>query len=128
MNRNTRLTLQDTVMDMLIKICEGNPGALTVCMKLIDEESKIDPDSALAPYGTIMSFDTHGVYGSHIWTTYKDICNMDITKLIGVFRAIQLGFMDENELLSPGVAKEKLDGYISQVKERLPKFAQEEIA
>ena len=51
MNKKTKVDLKDTLPDMLFKISEGNPGALSVLVRIIKESPEIDPDSALAGLG-----------------------------------------------------------------------------
>lgn len=41
----TKLQLSDSVHDILYKMSEGNPGALTVCLKILKEGETIDPDA-----------------------------------------------------------------------------------
>lgn len=123
--RKTRIELNDTIMSMVMKIIEGNPGAISVCMDLINENARIDPDSALGEIGSILALDTLGIYGSRIWMLYKDVCGEDITKTIGLLRANQLGFLSET-VLNDGINNRgngiDLDNLLEQVKERLPNF------
>lgn len=43
----SRIDLADTLKDMIVKCAEGNPGALTVLCRIVEEHAAIDPDSAL---------------------------------------------------------------------------------
>jgi hypothetical protein len=129
MQKNSRLDLTDTGIDMLMKMSEGNPGAITVMSELMNKESGIDPDSMFSKYGisTILSMDTHGIYGSDIWILFKDICKQNLVNVIGILRAVQLGFLEESKLLSfirnGSIEQEFLEEKVRQVKERLPNFA-----
>ena len=40
-----RIQLNDTMMDAALKVCEGNPGAATVCAQMLKDGEGIDPDS-----------------------------------------------------------------------------------
>ena len=86
-----RIKFNDTLMDMLIKLAEGNPGGLNVVMQLIKRSSVIDPDAALGPLAHILGLDSFGIYGSRIWMFYKDVCDEDLISMIAVMRAVQLG-------------------------------------
>lgn len=45
MNLEPRLKLTDTMPELLAKMTEGNPGAMTVCIALIRQGGQIDPKS-----------------------------------------------------------------------------------
>lgn len=45
MNAQTRLALDDTVMTSIIKMADGNPGALQVCTDMVKYGHDIDPHS-----------------------------------------------------------------------------------
>jgi hypothetical protein len=93
-----RITLNDSLIESIMKLMDGNPGAMSVCTMLIKEYSTIDPQSALGPLSGVLSLDTHGIYGSNIWIFYKDICGESITDVIVVMRAIQLGHLAPSDL------------------------------
>ena len=94
----TRIKLDDTLQDSIIKLCEGNPGALTVCARLCQEGGKIDPGDWLLGAGKLLSLDTLGIYGSSIWLLYKDICGQDLAKMVAVLRGWQLGFVSGDKI------------------------------
>lgn len=131
MNKNTRIQLHDTGQDVIVKMCDGNPGALQVILRLIQHEPAIDPHSALGPFGSIFSLDSHGIYGSKIWILYKDICGSSLPKMVGVLRAVQLGMLPESALVeavdyerpdwSPATVF-NVDEACARVKEHLPRF------
>ena len=127
-----RIGLQDTALDVFMKLSEGNPGALTVCMEIFTQNAAIDPDAFLSGLGPLLALDTLGIYGSSIWLLYKDICGEDITKTLAVLRAWQLGFVSDAEIrlaieachaggYNTGLNPETL---LAQVQERLPMFGQ----
>lgn len=94
----TRLTLNDNGMDMMVKMSEGNPGAATALMELL-QPNDIDPDSALGSLGPIFHFDELGIYGSHIYILWSDICGRDIHKLVVLTRGYQLGLISQYRLI-----------------------------
>jgi len=92
-----RLELDDSFKDILFKLSEGNPGALTVCMEMYTKGAAIDPD-AFSPIAPLLGLDTLEIYGSRIWMLYKDVCGQNLTKTIGLLRGWQLGFVSQAEL------------------------------
>jgi hypothetical protein len=100
-----RVTLNDTGISSMIKLAEGNPGALTTLMKIMQEGEKIDPDNFMGSMGTILMFDTFGIYGSRIWMLYKDVCGQSLTHTIAVLRACQMG------LITSAVMNHAIDNY-----------------
>jgi len=113
------------MQDVIFKMSEGNPGALSVCVQILREGSRIDPDDALGALGTILSLDTLGLYGSKIWMLYKDVCQCDLPKMLAVLRACQLGFVTDAQVRRAVDAYgEGLDvpAICAQVAERLPRF------
>jgi hypothetical protein len=128
MNRAERIELTDTPMSALLKLAEGNPGAATVCAQLIKEGGAIDPDSFLGGLGNLLSLDSLGIYGSRIWMLYKDVCGMDIVRMVGLFRSHQLGHIHERVITDAidghkPISHEQIDDLVSKVKAELPAFA-----
>jgi len=66
-----RIEFNDNVKDVIIKMSDGNPGALRVLMEMLQKE-----DGLL----NIFILDDMNIYGSRIWVGYKDICNYDLDK------------------------------------------------
>ncbi|MFZ2950919.1 MAG: hypothetical protein WA003_15700 [Desulfuromonadaceae bacterium] len=64
--RKDRIELTDTPMPMIMKMSDGNPGAVNVLCRMLKEGEAIDRDSALGGYGALLGMDTHGIYGSRI--------------------------------------------------------------
>lgn len=122
-----RIELTDTVFDIIGKMSEGNPGAVTVMLDLFGQATKIDPDSALNGLGPWLALDTLDIYGSRIWMFYKDVCNEHIGTMIGLMRAVQLGYLTETTLtravdgVQPLTA-DYIEQLIGQVRDFLPAF------
>ena len=120
-----RITLHMTTFEVLYAMSEGNPGALTVCMEILKQGEAIDPDGFAGGLGAILGMDTHRIYGSDIWLLYKDVCGEDLTKMLGVLRAVQLGIISEGDM--KGAIRDRnhaLDPteLLVAVQERLPLF------
>ena len=120
-----KITGNDTGMDMIVKMSEGNPGAVNVLMQLITKTPTIDPKSCMGGLGTILMLDSCNIYGSRIWMLYKDVCNENIATIIAVIRATQL------DIITKSTLNTAIDNYgkgidvntiISKVKEELPNF------
>lgn len=93
-----RITLDDTFITAAMKLSGGNPGALNVVMSLYQEGCNIDPDDLFGSFGPLLSLDSHGIYESEIWMLYKDVCDQDLTKVVLLLRACQLGALSERDL------------------------------
>ena len=121
----SRIQLTDTTTDVFIKMAEGNPGGLHVCMQMFENNTKIDPDDFMGRLGAILSLDTHGIYGSRIWMLYKDVCGEDLVNTLALLRGVQLGFLSEAKLnkaidnYGEGIDVEDIK---AQVKNYLPNF------
>lgn len=85
--------------DVLFKMSEGNPGAISVLMRILAEGEKIDPQNFMGGLGPILSLDSYRVYGPKIWMLYKDVCGHDLVKMLAVLRACQLGKLAKSEML-----------------------------
>jgi len=112
-------------MDAIVKLSDGNPGAVVVLAECLKRGEEIDPDSAFGGLGPIFDFDTLGIYGPRIWMLFKDVCGQDLRIMLAVLRAHQLGFLRESEL------NQAIDNYgegidipalVAKVEHRLPKF------
>jgi len=117
------------MMDVVQKLAEGNPGAITVCMRILQETPQVDPDCG-AGFLPLLHLDSQRIYGSRIWMLYKDVCKQDIVSTLGMIRAVQLGYLPETEL-NHAIDNygRKLDGsnldvegLLAEVKTRLPNF------
>ena len=120
-----KIGLTDTAEDMMVKMSEGNPGALSVCMQLLTETANIDPDAALGGLSSILMLDTLGIYGPEIWMLYKDVCGEDIADTITVLRGYQLGFITHHQLnhaIQNGGDGLDVNDVLKQVKDKLPLF------
>ena len=96
----SRIQLQDSGMDAMVKMADGNPGAVQALIDISVQAAAIDPQSALGGMGAILSLDTHNIYGTDIYVLYSDKCQKDVRKLLVLLRAVQLGIMPESKLQS----------------------------
>ena len=77
-----RITLSDTLEDIIKKLSAGNPGAMRVLFELM----KHHPDGAIH----ILRFSDCGYYSGLIWLCYKDLCNYDVQQLFTLLKEDRL--------------------------------------
>lgn len=117
-------SLNMTTTDVCLALCDGNPGAATVCGLVLNNAKDIDPQSALGGLGVIMGFDTMEIYGSDIWVLYKDVCGENLVHMLAVLRAAQLGQITQSSVKNY-IREQKAmdcDAILKGVMERLPQF------
>jgi len=68
------LNEKDSTLEAVVKMAQGNPGAINVLMQLLKDESI---NGALAIYW----MDELKIRGWRIWFAFKDCCNQDLYKL-----------------------------------------------
>lgn len=124
---NPRIELHHSVLDIVMAMSEGNPGAVTVLTHMIKNGANVDPDDFMGGLGAILGLDSHDIYGSDIWILYKDVCGESLVRVLTLLRAIQLGFMPERELKDAIAANAPLSDeqwlkYDNEVRTRLPAF------
>jgi len=117
--------LSMSVLDVMVEMAEGNPGAVTVMMLIMDNSKRVDPDNIMGGLGVILSLDTHEIYGPRIWMLYKDVAGQDIGITLGLLRAVQLGFLSERKLntaINDNGEGLDIPNLIEQVQAQLPAF------
>lgn len=128
----TRIELTDTIIDIVSKMSEGNPGAMNALMNIITPNN-IDPDNSMGGLGVILSLDTHGIYGTDIYVLYSDICDKNLVNMLAVMRSVQLGLFDAS-ILKDACSRQDYSGkelvpveeLYEKVKKKLPNFNDQE--
>ena len=69
------ITVMDTPISIMTKMSEGNPGGMTVLMKIFEADMN-------AGIMTILGLDDMNIWGSQIWVGYKDHCGENLEKFI----------------------------------------------
>lgn len=85
-----KLELEDTGLDTLVKMSEGNPGAITAITQLLNE--------GIENYFLILGLDDMNIRGSQIWQVYKYYCEEDVEKFKKVIQdrdADMIQFLNE---------------------------------
>jgi len=67
----SKLELQDSGQDIILKMGEGNPGAMSCTMDMLSNEK----------VHLILILDTLGLYGSNLYMLWSDCCNRDLEEL-----------------------------------------------
>ncbi len=113
-----------TIIDTIVVMAEGNPGAARVMADIMKQIDVIDPDSALGPLGPLCTLDNLDCYGPRIWMLYKNVCGENLIDTVGVLRAAQLGIVGDTDINAAIDGKTPLDvaDTLAKVRERLPSF------
>lgn len=93
-----RITIYDSTKSAIVKMVEGNPGAIDACMCLLKEGEKINAYNTFSGYVYILTLDKCGIYGTDIYVLWSDICKKNTLNMIAVLTAVQLGMFDGNVL------------------------------
>ena len=62
--------------ELLVKMADGNPGAIVMLLQLLEQGSRGD----IAVY----LLNAYGIKGSDLWVLYKDLCGENIEKVINL--------------------------------------------
>lgn len=125
---NERIKLTDSTMDVVVKMSDGNPGAMNVLMQML-KPNNIDPNDRMGGLGAILLMDTYGIYGTDIYILNNDICDRDLAKTLAVLRATQMGMFSSSVLKDACHRQDRsgrelvpVEDLYLKVKERLPNF------
>lgn len=86
------------VDDLIFALSEGNPGALTFIMEMMNTNTKAVPN--------IIFFDTMEIYGAKLYMFWNDCCGRDQEKVNET-----VGFLRKEN-----VSKEKIHENLNQVR------------
>lgn len=131
---NERIRADMSVQDIVMAMSGGNLSAIITCMELLSTNKKVDPDAFDSGLFSILMLDTLGIYEERIYMLWNDVCKRDVSKMIAVIRAHQLGqlagvdSMTLNHAIDNRGAGIDLDAVVEAVKSRLPNFNPEAVA
>lgn len=74
-----KIDINDNMMQVMLKMSEGNPGAITGMASLIN-------DDAMSGFMLLLGLDDMNIRGSQIWQVYKYYCEEDVEKFKEVIR------------------------------------------
>jgi hypothetical protein len=69
------ILLTDSLMDLMMTMSEGNPGAINVIMSLLKER----PDDGMM---LLLHLDDMNIRGTQIWIGFKDHCHEQINNFV----------------------------------------------
>jgi hypothetical protein len=72
-----RISVEMTVTDAIVEICDGNPGALTACVDIFNNGES---------WG-LLYLDELGIYEKRIYTLWSNVCDSDALKTLAVLYA-----------------------------------------
>lgn len=72
-----KIDLMDNTMNLIFKMSEGNPGALTVLMEILQR-----PNALIA----ILGLDDMNIRGWQIWVAYKNHCKNNVDLLLELIK------------------------------------------
>jgi len=94
----SRIELKDTITNVIVKMAEGNPGAISTIMAILEQHDKIDPQATIGGIGVLLLLDTYEIYGTDIYVLFNDKCNRDVRQMLMLLRATQLGLFSSDKL------------------------------
>lgn len=94
----SRIELTDSPMDAVIKMSNGNPGAMAAMMDILTQHNDIDPQAVMGGIGAILILDTWEIYGTDIYILHNDKCGRDTRKMLMLMRATQMGMFSDSKL------------------------------
>jgi hypothetical protein len=122
---NERLKLDDSLVEVVQKLSDGNPGAISVCAQLYNGSEHIDPQNFMKGWGQLISLDSFGIYGEDIWMLYKYVCNQSLVHVVALLRGTQLGIISREKLTAAIRNRDEgldLPKIYEEVCRRLPNF------
>ncbi len=126
------VSLNMSLIEAMIAISQGNPGAAVSLGEICSTATKTDPDSAFGPFGPVLAFDTHGIYGSSIYVLHSEICKKNPVHTLAVLRAVQMGILSEHTLKEACSRQDRTGGelikpgdLLAKVQKQLPNFGKE---
>lgn len=86
----SRIHLSDSVTDMMMKMCEGNPGAMAVCMEFLQGDFEY--------FEYLLMCDTLELYGEKLYMLWNDCCGRDIEKMKKVIALWRQGVISKEAI------------------------------
>lgn len=71
------IQLHDSLIEIVMKISERNPGAIRVILELLETGKKYHKIGGL---GLILTLDDMNIWGEQVWIGYQDHCGGDLDK------------------------------------------------
>ncbi len=91
----SKIKLNDDINDIIVKLSDGNPGAMSMLFGIIKHKE----DDFVDLLSIFLTIDKMGLYGSHLYMLWNDCCNRDTEKTIQVIYAYQKGLIKESDII-----------------------------
>lgn len=91
-----KIQLTDDTMEILYKMSEGNPGAISILTKLLSKETTQELVDSII--NVILPLDTLGVYGSKLYMLWVDACDNNTDKVKKVIELWRNGKLTKEEI------------------------------
>ena len=126
-----KVRLDDTNMsidDCARKLSGYSQNSYGICLDLFKEGPRVDPDDALRGLSNLLQLDSLNIYDEQIYTLFTDVCNKNVSKVIALLRAHQLGQLAgaTEKAIKHAIANRgegiDIDAVVKAVKDRLPNF------
>ena len=127
---DVKISLQDDIRTITVKLAGGNPGALEALWSFFPVITDIFKEhQGEALFQIFMFLDTYRIYGTDIYVFWSDICEKDTFKTIAVIEACKIGLFDAR-ILADACHRQDYSGrdmvpvcdLVKQVCERSPFF------
>lgn len=90
----TKLLLTDNFNDIVLKMSEGNLGAMTTIFEIF----KAKNNDVIDVIPMFLTLDVMELYGSHLYMLWNDCCNRDVEKVIKVIEAYRSGMINNTHI------------------------------
>lgn len=126
---NERITDLNMTVPRCARLLSGNyQNSYEVCLDLLKQGPKVDPDDIFEGFSNLLQLDTLNIWDEQIYALFADVCKSNVSKVIALLRAYQLGqlagatekaikFAINNH--GQGI---DIDAVVKAVKEELPAF------
>lgn len=124
-----KIDTKDNIQRVIVKLSDGNPGALSVLIQIIKNGNIIDPDSLNTDEMNLFLIDELEIYGPNLWILYKDVCQQNLLSLFSLFRAYELKIITKVKIhdfiTNQSLDDFNIDNLLEQVRQTIPNFGKD---
>ena len=127
---NERIMDLNLTVPQCARLLSGvSQNSYEVCLDLLREGPKVDPDDAFEGFSNLLELDTLNIWDEQIHILFTDVCKRNVSKVIALLRAYQLGQLagatEKAIKYAIGHKGEGIDieAVVKAVKDRLPAFS-----
>lgn len=97
---NEEAPVSAPVMEAIVTLCDGNPGAISVCLSIMANMPVLFPRAftELSPTFVPEIFNEAEFYGRDIFLLWKQICTEDLAMVVAFALAMHHGLIEPKEL------------------------------